>query len=146
MANYAHVTLVGHIGKDPTTRTIPSGDTVTSFSIATNAKRGQKEFTTWWSCSCWGKRGEALAQYFKKGDAILVTGEPVMRPYTFEGVEKQALDVDVRDWAFVGNKTDAAPRTAAAPAAASSTSTTHPAAPYGGGIPQWEPDYGDIPF
>lgn len=106
MPNFAQVTLVGHLGLDPETRTVGT-DTVTSFSLATTRKRKDAEITTWWRCSMWGKRGETIRQYLGKGDPILVVGEPCLRPYTTkDGREGQAMEVEVRDWSFVGTKSD----------------------------------------
>ena len=122
MPNFAQVTLIGHLGKDPETKTVGS-DTVTSFSLATSRKRKGEECTTWWNCSMWGKRGETIRQYLGKGDPILVTGEPYQRPYTTkDGREGVALEVDVRDWSFVGVKGDqSAPRQSSQPPSAGRT-------------------------
>jgi single-strand DNA-binding protein len=105
MPNYAQVTLIGHLGHDPETKHVPSGESVTEFSVATSRKRKDNETTTWWRCAMWGKRGEVIAQYLRKGDPILVTGEPHMRPWTDNtGAERQSLEVDVREFAFVGGR------------------------------------------
>lgn len=105
MPNHAQVTLVGHLGRDPQTKHVPSGESVTEFSIATSRKRKDGESTTWWRCAMWGKRGEVIARYLKKGDPILVSGEPHMRPWTDNtGAERQSLEVDVREFAFIGGK------------------------------------------
>lgn len=104
MPNYASVTLVGHLGKDPVTKSLPSGDSVTSFSIATSRKRKDEEHTTWWNCSLFGKRGETLAQYLKKGDPVLIHGEPFLRQYSSANGDGQSLDVVVNDFAFIGAK------------------------------------------
>ncbi|NCA72515.1 MAG: single-stranded DNA-binding protein [Sphingobacteriia bacterium] len=109
MPNHAQVTLVGHLGQDPATKQVGS-DSVTEFSIATSRKRKDKngdlhESTTWWRCAMWGKRGEVIARYLKKGDPILVSGEPHVRPWTDNaGAERQSLEVDVREFAFVGGR------------------------------------------
>jgi single-strand DNA-binding protein len=106
MPNFAQVTLIGHLGKNPETKAVGT-DSVTSFSIATTRKRKDQEFTTWWNCSMWGKRGAMIGQYLGKGDPILVTGEPFQRPYkTKDGREGVSMEVDVRDWSFVGSKGD----------------------------------------
>jgi single-strand DNA-binding protein len=105
MPNHAHVTLAGHLGKDPEKRYLPSGESVTSFSLATNRKRKDSDVTTWWRCTCWGRRGEAIAQYLRKGDPILVTGEVCNRPWTDnDGNQRLSLDVEVRDFSFLGSK------------------------------------------
>ena len=105
MPNFASVTLIGHLGRKPESKTMPSGDTVTNFALATNRKRKDGDLSTWWNCAMWGKRGETIRQYLGKGDPILVTGEPCLRPYTTrDGREGVALEVEVRDWSFVGVK------------------------------------------
>jgi single-strand DNA-binding protein len=145
MPNFASVTLVGHLGRDPETKTV-GGDTVTSFSLATNRKRKDSDLSTWWNCACWGKRGAMIGQYLGKGDPILVTGEPCLRHYTTkDGRDGVALEVDVRDWTFVGSKNDA--QSAQTPPRAPSAPTPQgqaPAAPYYDPAVAGEDD--DIPF
>lgn len=107
MPNYASITLVGHLGKDPASKTLHDGQTVVSFSIATSRKRQDNEITTWWNCSLFGKRGEALARHLKKGDPVLVHGEPYLRKYqTNDGADGVSLDVVCSDFAFIGSKSD----------------------------------------
>ena len=66
--------FTGNLGKDAETRAV--GDTtVTSFSIATTAGYGDKKKTTWYDCSYWGRAGEGLAPYLKKGQSVAVSGE-----------------------------------------------------------------------
>ena len=104
MANFAHVTLIGHVGRAPEIRFTPSGEQVASFSIATNHKRrDQDDLTTWWSCSVWGKRAAVIQQYVNKGDPLMVTGAVCQRPYTDkEGYAAVSLDVNVSDFTLLG--------------------------------------------
>lgn len=105
MPNHASVTLVGHLGADPATKHLPSGDVVCQFSLATTRKRKDEALTTWWRCAMWGKRGEVIARHLRKGDPILVTGEPHLRPWTDQsGAQRASLDVEVRDFSFIGGK------------------------------------------
>jgi single-strand DNA-binding protein len=107
MANFASVTLVGHLGRNVDTKFLPDGTAVANFSIATSRKRKDGEVSTWWRCVLFGKRGEALAQYLHKGDPVLIQGEPYLRSYTAQdGTERQSLECDVREWAFVSSKGD----------------------------------------
>lgn len=75
---YHQIILVGNVGKDPEMRYLPSGQAVTSFSVATNRQYTHdgetvKE-TTWFRISVWGKQGEACNQYLRKGSKVLVVG------------------------------------------------------------------------
>ena len=67
--------IAGHLGSDPEVRFTPSGQKVTSFRVATNIKRGEKEKTVWWRISCWGERFDKRIAYLKKGSAVVVVGE-----------------------------------------------------------------------
>jgi single-strand DNA-binding protein len=69
------VTLAGHIGKDPETRFTASGQKVTSFSIATNHRKGQEEKTVWVRITAWGDRFDKMLSYLKKGSGVVVTGK-----------------------------------------------------------------------
>ena len=105
MASFASVVLIGHLGRDVDTKCLPDGTLVANFSIATSRKRKDGEVSTWWRCVLFGKRGEALAQYLHKGDPVLIQGEPYLRSYTAnDGTERQSLECDVREWAFVSSK------------------------------------------
>ncbi len=73
------IIVVGNLGRDPEMRYTPSGQAVTSFSVATSrqytANNGQtvKE-TIWFRVSAWGKQAETCNQYLKKGSKVLVEG------------------------------------------------------------------------
>lgn len=118
MPNYAHCTLIGHLGRDPELRHTPAGDPVASFTLATSRKRQGTEETTWWRCAMFGRRAETFVQYLRKGDPVLVSGEPYQRKWTDkENNERLSLEVDVRDFAFVGGakSAEAKPAPAAKP-------------------------------
>lgn len=69
------ITIAGRIGKDAMVRQTRDGNSVAGFSVAVDTRRGQDRVTTWFDCSLWGKRGEALAQYLTKGSSVVVSGE-----------------------------------------------------------------------
>jgi single-strand DNA-binding protein len=71
--------IVGNVGKDPEMRYTPSGQAVTSFSVATNrsyttGSGEQVKETIWFRVSTWGKQAEICNQYIKKGSRVLVEG------------------------------------------------------------------------
>lgn len=76
---YHTIIIVGNVGKDPEMRYTPSGQAVTSFSVATNrqysASNGEQvKETIWFRISTWGKQAETCNQYVKKGSKVLVEG------------------------------------------------------------------------
>lgn len=76
---YHTVIIVGNVGKDAELRYTPSGQAVTSFSVATSRKYTgtngeQAEETIWFRVSTWGKTAEICNQYVKKGSKVLVEG------------------------------------------------------------------------
>ena len=73
------VILVGNLGRDPEVRSLPSGQPVASFSVATSRRfkdrDGQRqEQTEWHNVVCFGKQAEIAAQYLTKGKQIFVEG------------------------------------------------------------------------
>lgn len=110
---YQSITIIGNLGGDPEMRYAPSGDPVTSFSVAvsrswndTNGER--KEKTTWFRVSVWGKMAEACAKYLAKGRQVMVVGE-IEEPRVFtdkSGNARSALEIKAREVKFLGQKGD----------------------------------------
>ena len=76
---FHQIIIVGNVGKDAEMRYTPSGQAVTSFSVATSRKYTgtngeQAEETIWFRVSTWGKTAEICNQYVKKGSKVLVEG------------------------------------------------------------------------
>ena len=76
---YHTLIIVGNVGKDPEMRYTPSGQAVTSFSVATNrqytASNGEQvKETIWFRVSAWGKQAEICNQYLRKGSKVLIEG------------------------------------------------------------------------
>jgi len=75
------VILVGNLGADPETRSMPSGMTVTNIRIATSeswkdkASGAQQERTEWHSIALFGKLGEIAAEYLRKGSQVFIEGK-----------------------------------------------------------------------
>jgi single-strand DNA-binding protein len=71
------IIILGNVGADPSMRYTPSGQAVTSFSVATNrqystANGEQVKETIWFRVSTWGKQAEVCNQYIRKGSKVLV--------------------------------------------------------------------------
>ncbi len=105
------ISMVGRLGQDAELKDV-AGTTVLEFSIANSTGGKDKEVTNWYKCALWGKVGEKIAQYLKKGNQIWVSGEFTARPWTNnEGAEKLSLDINVKSFDFVGGKKDASEST-----------------------------------
>lgn len=105
------VTIMGRLGKDPETRQVGESQVV-KFTVATTRKwtsNGEKrEETTWHDVVFWDKIGQVIAQYFKKGDVILVEGRVDIREYEDkDGKKCRAYQVTGNSFEFCGgNKRD----------------------------------------
>lgn len=69
---------MGRVTADPQLRTTPGGQSVTTFSVATNrvfsGKDGKKEETEFHNVVAWGRTAEIASQYLTKGALVLVEG------------------------------------------------------------------------
>lgn len=125
------VILMGNLTRDPETRTVPSGQTVTNFGLAVNRTwRGQdgttQESVSYIDCVAWGKTGEIIAQYMQKGRPILVNGRLDQRSWEQDGQKRSKVEVIVEDFNFVGGGAggDNGSPAASAPSASSSAKPT----------------------
>lgn len=140
------VVLMGNLTRDVEMRTTPSGQSVGNFSLAVSRswkdQNGQtQEQTSFINCVAWGKPGEIIAQYVQKGSPLLVSGRLDQRSYDDkDGNKRQAVEVVVEDFTFVGGGRDGG----AAPAQSSSSSSksSNSAAP----VDDQPIDLSEIPF
>jgi single-strand DNA-binding protein len=77
--NLNKVFLIGRLTGDPQLRSTPGGQSVGSFSLATNrvwtGKTGQKQTETQFhNIVVWGRQAEIASQYLKKGTMVLIEG------------------------------------------------------------------------
>jgi single-strand DNA-binding protein len=77
--NLNKVFLVGRLTRDPETRALPSGKSVTNFGLATDRyfidKAGQKQQQTeFHNIVLFGRLAEIAAQYLSKGALVLIEG------------------------------------------------------------------------
>jgi single-strand DNA-binding protein len=77
--NLNKVFLVGRLTRDPETRSLPSGQQVASFGLATDRfykdKAGQKQQQTeFHNIVFFGRQAEIVSQYLTKGSLVLIEG------------------------------------------------------------------------
>jgi single-strand DNA-binding protein len=111
MASVNKVILVGNLGRDPETRTFPSGDQVCNATLATTDRWKDKqsgemrEATEWHRLVFNGRLAEIAAQYLRKGSQVYVEGAIRTRKYTDkDGVEKYATDIRVDQMQMLGSR------------------------------------------
>lgn len=68
------VLLTGRLTRDPEMRSLASGKTVTTFSVATNDYRGGQEKSEFHTVVTWDRLAEICAQYLGKGQLVAVEG------------------------------------------------------------------------
>ena len=68
------VLLTGRLTRDPEMRALPSGKTVTNFSVATHEYRGGEERTEYHSVVTWDRLAEICGQYLGKGQLVSLEG------------------------------------------------------------------------
>jgi single-strand DNA-binding protein len=95
------LTIIGNLTAAPEERTIPSGKTVTTFTVAVSRK-ADRDKTDFFRCSAWGKTGEVCGRYLDKGRKVCVVGEVSARAYTDkQGEPKASLEVFVTEVEFL---------------------------------------------
>lgn len=74
------ITIAGRVTKDAELRHVGK-DPVCGFSVAVDDRPGKEKSTIFFECSLFGKRGEALQPYLKKGNPVSVSGDLSRREY-----------------------------------------------------------------
>jgi single-strand DNA-binding protein len=99
------ITIAGGLGRDAELKYLNNGDPICNFSVADS--QGRDKGTIWWSCTLFGKRGEALAQYLTKGQSVTVVGTITEREWQDkEGAKRKSMDVRVSEIALQGGRKD----------------------------------------
>ena len=114
---YAKIFLAGNLGGDPELRYTPNGTPVTSFSVASNERwtdqDGQtQDRTIWWRVKVWGKQGETVSQYLKKGSQVFIEGRMDPDPETGgprlwtgrDGQPRASFEIVAQRVKFVGRR------------------------------------------
>lgn len=99
--------FTGNLGRDAEQRFTPKGDSVVSFSVPAKAGYGDKAVVTWIQCSLFGKRGDGVLPYLKKGQSVAVSGELANRPWKDkDGAERFSIEVMVNTVDLLGGAKD----------------------------------------
>jgi single-strand DNA-binding protein len=110
MANLNKVLLIGRLTRDPETRATGGGNSVVSFGLAVNrtyTKRdsGERvEETCFVDVEAWGRTGETIARYMKKGRQIFVEGRLKFDTWEREGQRRSKLSVVCDTFQFIDSQ------------------------------------------
>ena len=108
------VILVGNLGADPETRSMPSGMTVTNIRIATSeswkdkASGAQQERTEWHSIALFGRLGEIAAEYLRKGSQVFIEGKLRTRKWQDkQGNDRYSTEIIADNMQMLGGRAGA---------------------------------------
>lgn len=97
--NVNKVLLIGNLTRDPEMRSLPSGQAVVNFGVATNRvwrdKEGQKQQQAdFHNVVAFGKLAETVNQYMKKGNMMYVEGRLTTRNWDAQdGTKKSRTEI-----------------------------------------------------
>ena len=108
MRDFNKVIIMGNLTRDPEVKTIPSGQTVATFGVATNRRwtssaGDQQEETEFHEIVAWGKLAEICEQILFKGRKVLVEGRLKTRNWEGQdGVKRYRTEIVAENIAAAG--------------------------------------------
>jgi len=100
--------IIGNMTRDPEVRTIPSGQAVANFGIATNrswtGQDGKKQTAVeYHNIVVWGKLAEICGQYLKKGQKVYIEGRLQTRDWEGQdGVKRTKTEIVAENMIMLG--------------------------------------------
>jgi len=109
--DFAHITIMGNLGRDPEVKVSASGSKFARLSVAINKQvktdEGYENQPVWYEVVCFGKTAEALEKFAQKGSKVLVTGKPEPQSYTDKsGTVRHKIQVVATDVVVASGKKD----------------------------------------
>lgn len=97
------LTIIGNLTADPELRTIPSGVSVCTFTVAVNRRSGKEDRQTdFFRVAAWRQLGETCSRYLSKGRKVCVIGEVTARAYEGkDGTLRASLEVTADEVEFL---------------------------------------------
>ena len=111
-SNINSVVLTGNLTRDPELSALPNSNTsICKFSIANNRSFSsggeKKDQTSFFNCVAWGKLGELIDEYCRKGNKVAITGRLQQRTWEDkDGGKRSAVEVIVEGCEFLTLKAD----------------------------------------
>ena len=106
------VILIGRVGADPEVRYMPNGTAIANIRLATNDGYKDKnsgeyvDSTEWHRVVCFGKLGEIVSQYVKKGKLVYIEGRLKTNKWQDKnGQDRYSTDIVANEMQLLGNNT-----------------------------------------
>lgn len=125
-----HVALCGRVVREPSISYTQGSKSmcIAKYTLAVN-RTGKKDEADFISCTAFGKSGEFVEKYFKKGTKLIVQGKIQTGSYkNKDGVTVYTTDVIVTEQEFAESK-NASAGNASAPSAPASSTVSNPTVP-----------------
>jgi single-strand DNA-binding protein len=107
MVAFNRVILAGNLTRDPELKFTQGGIPVCGFGIAVNRVRSKSEEVDFFDINAWRELGETVANYKKKGDAVIVEGRLQYRTWEAQdGSKRSKVDVTADSIQFLSNAGD----------------------------------------
>ena len=111
MASVNKVILVGNVGRQVESRTLPNGDSVANFSLATTdswrdkSSGERREATEWHRLVAYRKTADICSQYVKKGSQLYIEGRLKSRKWQDkDGQERTTTEIEVLELKMLGSR------------------------------------------
>ena len=105
--------LVGNLVRSPEVRSTNSGTVVMNFDIAVNDREKNMQTGEWedvpsfFSCTMFGNRAEALSRYLDKGSKVAVRGHLKQRRWEAkDGSKRSKVEIIVEDLEFMSRRSE----------------------------------------
>ena len=98
------VVIKGRIARMDDLRYTQSGTAVVSFSVAVDRRFSKEKEADFINVTAWQKTAEFIAQYFAKGQEILINGRLQVSSYDKDGEKRYKTEVIAENVEFCGSK------------------------------------------
>lgn len=103
------IMIQGRLTRDPEVKTVGADLRVWRISVAVDRRPGKDgtKKVDFFNCDAWGKTGDTISKYFRKGDGIILSGR--MESSRNDKVTYWSLTVEEFDFPMSRKAEDAAP-------------------------------------
>jgi single-strand DNA-binding protein len=107
MADLSLYILIGRLTRDAEVKSVPSGKSVTQFTIASNPSWNREDPALFMECQMWGERGVKVADYLRRGTKVNAVGTLKQESWVgTDGQKKNRYRLDVSDIGLLDSRKD----------------------------------------